>query len=175
MNREMNPLLIRCLLYMYTNQHLNVSWNNSMSDYFSTTNGVKQGGVLSPILFFIYIDELLTRRRMSGFGCMVGHKYYGTIGYADDISLVAPSIYALNKMCDICLEFASKYDLKLNPSKCHLIKYGSCTDSPFYFDGPQVKYSKHGLYLGHTIGPSMHQAMVKVVSGFHMALKFIIC
>ena len=53
MARGINPLLIRCLLYMYTNQHVNVSWNNSMSDYFSPTNGVKQGGVLSPILFSI--------------------------------------------------------------------------------------------------------------------------
>ena len=37
-DRGINPVLIRCLLYMYTNQHLNISWNNSMSDYFSTTN-----------------------------------------------------------------------------------------------------------------------------------------
>ena len=44
MDRGMNPLLIRCLLYMYINQHLNVLWNNSMSDYFSSTSGLKQGG-----------------------------------------------------------------------------------------------------------------------------------
>ena len=39
----------------------------------STTNGVKQGGVLSPRLFSVYIDELLTRLKHSGYGCMVGH------------------------------------------------------------------------------------------------------
>lgn len=161
MDRGMNPLLIRCLLYMYTNQHLNVSWNNSMSLHFSTANGVKQGGVLSPILFSIYIDEMLTRLCMSGFGCMIGHKYYGAVGYADDISLVAPSIYALNKMCDICLKFAYEYDLQFNPAKCQLIKYGSGTDCPFYFDGLKVKHSKKGLHLGHVIGPDAHQAMVK--------------
>ena len=59
MDRGMNPLLIRCLLFIYTNQHLNVSWNNFMSIYFSTTNIVKQGGVLS-LFNFYYIDELLT-------------------------------------------------------------------------------------------------------------------
>ena len=32
---------------------------------------------------------------------MIGHKYYGAVGYANDISLVAPSIYALKKMCDV--------------------------------------------------------------------------
>ena len=47
---------------------------------------------------------------MSRFGWMIGHKYYVADGYADDISLVGPSIYALNKMCDICLEFAYEYD-----------------------------------------------------------------
>ena len=93
---------------------------------------------------------------------MIGHKYYGAIGYADDISLVPPLIYALNKMCDICLEFASEYDFKFNPSKCQLIKYGSCLDSPFYFDSTQVKYSKTWLHLGHTIGPNMYQAVVMI-------------
>ena len=58
-------------------------------------------------LFSIYIDEMLTRLCMSGFGCMLGHKYYGAVGYAVDIYLVTPSIYALNKMCDICLEFTN--------------------------------------------------------------------
>ena len=32
---------------------------------------------------------------MSGFGCMIGHKYFGAVGYADDIALIATSIYAL--------------------------------------------------------------------------------
>ena len=76
MDRGMNPLLIRCLLYMYTNQHLNVSWNNSISLYFSTNNELKQGGVLSPILFSVCSDEMLKRICMAGFGCMISHKYY---------------------------------------------------------------------------------------------------
>ena len=89
-----DPLLIRCLPYMYTNQHLNVSWNNSISDYVSTTAVVKQGGILS-LFYFLYIFELN--------------------------SLIAPSIYTLNKMCDICLEFASKYDFKFNRQNANLL------------------------------------------------------
>ena len=98
-DRGLNPFIIRCLLYMYTHQCLNVSWNNSQSKYFPTTNGVKQGGVLSPILFSVYIDELLTRLKLSGYGCMVGHVYCGAFAYADDI--VAPTTHALKAMCDI--------------------------------------------------------------------------
>ena len=64
---------------------------------------------------------------------MIVHKYYGAIGVAYAISLIAPSIYALNKICDINLKCASEYDLKFNPSKCQLIRYGSRPYSPFYF------------------------------------------
>ena len=77
-------------------------------------------------------------------------------------------------MCDICLEFASEYDLKFNPSKCQLTKCGSFPDSPFYVGGTQVKCNKKGWHLCHSTGPNMHQAMAKDVSGFHMAFKFII-
>ena len=45
------------------------------------------------LIFYTYVDELLTRLSMSGFGFMIGHKYYSGIGYVDDIYLIVPSIY----------------------------------------------------------------------------------
>ena len=50
-------------------------------------NGVRQGGVLSPILFCVYMDELFTRIRKSGYGFHVGHNNYAVFGYADDVKL----------------------------------------------------------------------------------------
>ena len=37
-------------------QSLRVKWGNTVSSEFTVSNGVKQGGVLSPILFAIYIQ-----------------------------------------------------------------------------------------------------------------------
>ena len=54
-------------------------------------NVVKQGGVLSPILFCVYFDELLKRLESSGMGWFIGHHFYGCVGYADDVKLVCPS------------------------------------------------------------------------------------
>ena len=51
--RKMCPLIVRLLLYMYTNQSLVVKWNGFYSERFKVTNGVKQGGILSPSLFCI--------------------------------------------------------------------------------------------------------------------------
>ena len=57
---------------MYTNQSLQVRWGNHVSDTFHAQNGVKQGGMLSPILFAVYMDDLFAPLRHSGFGCHIG-------------------------------------------------------------------------------------------------------
>ncbi len=44
---------------MYINQKLGIRWQTTNSSYFNVTNGVKQGGVISPILFCMYMDGLL--------------------------------------------------------------------------------------------------------------------
>ena len=54
LKRNVNPLICRLLLFMYINQNLRVRWGNNYSDSFTVSNGVKQGGVISPI-FFVYI------------------------------------------------------------------------------------------------------------------------
>lgn len=55
------------------------------------TNGVKQDGVLSPNLFCVYIDGLLTLVSKAGFGCFPGFSFLGALVYADDVVLLAPS------------------------------------------------------------------------------------
>ena len=48
-----------------------------MSEYFTMENRVKQGGVISPIFFSIYIDPLLLQLRNSGYGCHIKQGVYG--------------------------------------------------------------------------------------------------
>ena len=68
---------------------------------FSITNGVKQGGVLLPVLFTVYIDELLYKLQQAGLGCHIGHLFAGAFGYANDATLLSPAKYALLKMLNI--------------------------------------------------------------------------
>ncbi len=61
-------------------------------------NGVKEGGVLSPILFSVYIDGLFTRLSNSGIECHIGNHYEGAVGFAGDIKLLSPSNKGLQMM-----------------------------------------------------------------------------
>ena len=61
LKRNISPIDLRLLLFMYTHQSLRVKWGSTLSTPFSVMNGVKHGGVLSPILFAVYTDGLLER------------------------------------------------------------------------------------------------------------------
>ena len=56
MEQGLPAIFIRLLLVMYAMQEANVRWNESISSKFSLSNGVKQGTVLSAILYCIYVN-----------------------------------------------------------------------------------------------------------------------
>ncbi len=91
LDRNISLLVLRLFLYIYTNQSLQVKWVNHCSDRFKAQNGAKQGGLLSPILFAVYMDGLLVCLRDNGLGCHIGQYLVGGVGFADDLKLLAPS------------------------------------------------------------------------------------
>ena len=86
-------------------------------------NGVKQGGVLSPILFSVYTDGLLERLQQTGVGCHMGCRFTGAPAYADDISLLAPCKSALSILISVCEDYAAEYDIIFNGSKSKLLYF----------------------------------------------------
>ena len=72
-------------------------------------NGVKQGGVLSPILFAIHTDGLLKRLEDTGVGCHMGCQFTWALAYADDITLLSPCKSALS-IIDVCKQYAAEFD-----------------------------------------------------------------
>ena len=154
LQRGLCHYVARLLAYMYTNQYLRVKWNDTVSDCFKATNGVKQGAVISPILFCIYIDELFKRLENSRCGCYIGKLYYGVIGYADDVCLLAPSRTAMLIMIQICEQYGNEYDVVFNPGKTQLILYDNNTYRnmlPLTIYGKDICIKNSVKHLGITV------------------------
>ena len=125
LDRKVCPLFCRLLLNMHLNQRLQVRWENNYSDGFSVTNGVKQGGVISPVLFCVYMDNFLQELAASGVGCYMGSVYAGAFGYADDLILLSPSVSALHEMSAMCEGYANRHSVKFNGKKSKVINFKS--------------------------------------------------
>ncbi len=93
------------------------------SSYFNVTNGIKQGWIISPILFCIYMDALLNELSKSNVGCHIGGVFAGEFGYADDLKLLTPIVHALRILANTCETYATKYDITVNGKKSQLIIY----------------------------------------------------
>ena len=124
LKKGMCPLTVRLLLNMYTEQKLQVKWNGILSDKFGVTNGVRQGGVLSPLFYSIYIDDLLEKLKRNGIGCHIGHHFVGAFGYADDLILLSPSLTGLTNMIKICEDYAVEHDILFNGKKSKYLIFG---------------------------------------------------
>ena len=94
-SRDIPLHMIRVLFDLYYILSLSVLWHGCKSKQFISYNGVKQGGVLSAILFCIYINDLLIGLEKQGYDCFIGKLCYGVLAYANDIILLAPSLSAL--------------------------------------------------------------------------------
>ena len=88
------------------------------------SNGVKQGGVISPTLFINYIDELFIELQKLGLGCHIGNLFCGAFGYADDVILLAPTRLALRNLMTKCVSFAKDFKLSFNIQKSKYLVYG---------------------------------------------------
>jgi hypothetical protein len=79
-----------------------------------------QGGVLSPFLFNIYIDDLIVEINQSDYGCYLSNCKTTILGYCDDLILMASSL-AHMQILDKCQNFSEKWNIKFNANKSVVI------------------------------------------------------
>uniref|UniRef100_A0A8C6PLS6 Reverse transcriptase domain-containing protein n=1 Tax=Nothobranchius furzeri TaxID=105023 RepID=A0A8C6PLS6_NOTFU len=116
-NRGVPSYLVRILHFWYSHQLIQVKWGTEVSEPFSVSNGVRQGGILSPVLFNLYLDELSVTLNDSKTGCLVGDRLVNHLIYADDLVLMSPYSAGLQQLLRACAKYGEQFDILFNPKK----------------------------------------------------------
>lgn len=149
--RNVPKIFVNILISWYSKCVISVKFNGILSSHFRMEAGVKQGGILSPVLFTVYINVLLSKLKSSGLGCSIYGAYFGCFMYADDIVLLSQSVTTMQKMLNLCCKIANLLDFKFNVRKTAVIRIGSrfkekCGTLTLYNEN--VRYVESIKYLG---------------------------
>ena len=153
LERKIPPIIVRILVFWYTNQQCVVKWGNSLSCSFTVSNGVRQGGVLSPYFFNVYMDNLSSLLNMCNAGCVINGTSFNHLMYADDTVLIAPSASGLQKLLQICETYAVECDIIFNvkKTKCIVVKpklLKKLNMPTVYLNGKALNFVSSHKYLG---------------------------
>ena len=89
---------------------------------------------------------------------MIDYLYFGAFGYADDISLLAPSRQALQAMINICLDFFTRHGIKISTNtivkktKTKVFVYGvDGVPAVLLLGDKPLPFAQEWKHLGHVI------------------------
>ncbi len=153
LHRGIPVLFVRLLFYWYRNQKCAVRWGSSVSNVFMVTNGVRQGSVLSPILYNLFIEQLSVLLLRSNVGCKMNGMFLNHLFYADDSILLAPTPSSLQKLLNICEDFSRDFELFYNVEKTKCIMFcckmfQNIKSPTVVLNGDILKFVTQVKYLG---------------------------
>lgn len=129
----------------YESMNSEVAWEGETSNLFPIKQGVRQGGILSPLLYIIYIDGLIKTMRKTTLGVTTNGSYVGILAFADDICL----------MLEIAAAYAMNWAYKYNEAKTVYICFHQHASSPskgnLYLNGNTIKQQETHKYTRYSL------------------------
>ncbi len=148
---SINPNVINILEHWFLISTARTKWNNVLSDPVVLLSGVRQGGILSPLLFSAYIDTVLSKLESSSLGCFINKRCFNSFLYADDLILLSISVSDLQDLLNTAVETFESLNLKINSNKTVCLRVGSRFMSPCKLmsaGGSDLSWVDEAKYLG---------------------------
>lgn len=141
------------ILYKET---VNSVWNGSnMSNIFETSTGVKQGCILSPLLFALFLNDLVDF--IKG-GVRVREQKINMLKYADDIVFMSDDPKSLQLMINRLKTYCETWGLRVNMMKSQIMvmrKYMGIVNEKWYYGSEEIKVVDSYKYLGVQLTPNL--------------------
>ena len=176
--RNTPKLFLDILIHWYAGLQCRVKWDGHLGNWFSISAGVRQGGILSPDLYNVYVDDLICILQKSGKGCHISKIFAAALFYADDICVLSPSLHGLQEMLNICSSYCAEWDICLNAKKTKNMHFGKKSIIKFQpmLNGAPIDWVKEWKYLGVVLksGARFGCSVSERVKSFYRALNSIL-
>ena len=150
-----------CIKNMYSNDLTCVKVGDKITDSFQTNQGVRQGCILSPTLFNIFLADLPNKLQENSDVTPqpIEAEDVQNIIWADDLLLISKSEDGLNKMLSNLCQYTVENGIEINleKTKCMVFnKTGRLFRKSFIFGNRRIDTVKDYKYLGFLITPSLN-------------------
>lgn len=115
--------IYKVLFSLYSGMTSCVKYQGYKSDWFPILQGTRQGGVISPFLYLIFINELLYKLQESNLGLCFVDIFLGSPSVADDMLLCSYSKAGLDGMLRICFAYSQLWRYLYNAKKCSVVVF----------------------------------------------------
>ena len=160
--------MLTALKSLYENVKCNVRINGKQSDWFTLGTSLKQGCILSPLLFNGYINDLV--KELNELDCCIKFNETPIISillYADDIVIMSDCEAKLQAMLKCLNDWCKRWGLVINFEKSEIVHFRLCSksrsDIQFHCGGDVIETVNQYKYLGVIISEHL-DLMSKVVS-----------
>ena len=157
-----------------------VKVNGKFSEWFDINCGVKQGCVLSPTLFSMFINDLVGEIKGLGKGVQCDIYSFTSLLYADDLVIIADKEEDLQAMLDVVHKWCCTWEIQVNPSKTKVIhfrhKRKALSDFGFCLGCHILDYVHEYKYLGYFLNEFLdaNESIQRVYDGANRALGVLI-
>ena len=151
--------LFNMISTIYDSSNAQLRLNGLLTESFFVSSGVKQGDVMSPTLFSMYINDLATGIKDLNCGVTIDDMNVSILLYADDIVLIAPEEESRQKMLDFVAEWCRKWRMYVNSDKTQVVHFRQhCVEQSQYIfklGSDVLKTVQNYKYLGVVLDEHM--------------------
>ena len=174
---------LRIITNLYWNQRAQIIVDNEKSSEMNIKRGVRQGCVMSPLLFNVYSESIFEEALLSeNEGIIINGKVINNIRFADDTVIIASSAEELQRLLSRTSTFCEQYGLKMNVKKTKymIITKGTDIQANINLLGRQIERVQKYKYLGTWITENNEQTTeirtrIETARNAFVKLKTILC